>query len=1060
MADRNIIVTLQAHVQDYLNGMDRVRAATARAHAVTDAAGRAFLAVGATAAAGLALAVKASSEFGAKMAQLQSLSHASAGEMKQLSDAAMTVGTAYGFSATQVADAEIELTKAGIGVKEQLGGALKGALTLAAAGQLDVAQATEITTVAMTQFGLKAAEVPHVADLLAAGADKALGSVGDLGEALKNGGLQAHNMGLTIDDTVGLLSAFANAGILGAEAGTQMRSMFIQLQKPTRQSQDVLDKYGIALNDASGKFVGITKLGEELRQKLGGLTQAQRNQALATIFGSHAITGATVLYNDSGKAAEKAGLSIGDWIKNVNDSGFASAQAAGKMNSLQGDVQKLAAAFQTDLIKAGTAADGSLRGVVQSVTGVVKAFGDLPGPMQGSIVLATTLIAGIGLLGGAVLLAIPKIVAFKTTLDVLGVSGGRFARLFGAGGIVFAGVTDIIGAFGALGEIGTATAQQVELAGTRIRASWSGVDKLFGSAGSSLTSGKGLKAALNELGDAGAFSASGSTKIFDALTFHITHLSDVYKANEGTFDAMGQQLAGLAKQDYGQAARSFSSLVSKFHLGADETKNLLRVMPAYREELVAIADKNHIAATDTNLLALAQGKGGVSAKALAGAQRDAAAASAKNEQALGALQGQADTTTTSLDKLEQAIEGFGSAQLDARSAARKLEAAFDDAITAIKKNGHNLDITTQKGRDNSDALDNIATAATNAAAKYLHLNHDAAGAAKVLADGRAKFIDAAEAAGMGAKAAGKLADQLGLIPKNISTAVHVTGATGVGGTLHNLSAAGKAFAKAYEARLLADGHDATEAHKTAMAEAAKWEKQHPTATVDADPRKAKQSIAQATADAHKWDAQHPTATIDGNNKPTKAAIAVAMAAAADWDRQHPTATIAARDDASAKIRAIVAKMNNLNGTRATIYVNAVASGVSTGRAGQIAKNALLRAAGGEVPGPGPKGVDSVPALLAPGEHVLTARDVDLLGGQAAVYRLRQALQAGMVPRYAAGGAVPRISSSSSAAPVVEVVMPDTITVRDMKGLEFQMAVVADHTYARRDHAKAVSGRPR
>jgi TP901 family phage tail tape measure protein len=86
--------------------------------------------------------VKASTEFGAKMAQLQSLSHASAGDEAALRRGDDR-GTAYGFSATQVADAEIEMTKAGVSVKAQLGGALKGALDLAAAGQLDVAQATE-----------------------------------------------------------------------------------------------------------------------------------------------------------------------------------------------------------------------------------------------------------------------------------------------------------------------------------------------------------------------------------------------------------------------------------------------------------------------------------------------------------------------------------------------------------------------------------------------------------------------------------------------------------------------------------------------------------------------------------------------------------------------------------------------------------------------------------------------------------------------------------------------------------------------------------------------------
>ncbi|HEY9416157.1 MAG TPA: hypothetical protein VIQ30_15455, partial [Pseudonocardia sp.] len=48
--------------------------------------------------------------------------------------------------------------------------------------------------------------------------------------------------------------------------------------------------------------------------------------------------------------------------------------------------------------------------------------------------------------------------------------------------------------------------------------------------------------------------------------------------------------------------------------------------------------------------------------------------------------------------------------------------------------------------------------------------------------------------------------------------------------------------------------------------------------------------------------------------------------------------------------------------------------------------------GGPVEGAGPKGVDSQPYLLAPGEHVLTADEVDAAGGHAGVEKLRAALR--------------------------------------------------------------------
>jgi len=62
-----------------------------------------------------------------------------------------------------------------------------------------------------------------------------------------------------------------------------------------------------------------------------------------------------------------------------------------------------------------------------------------------------------------------------------------------------------------------------------------------------------------------------------------------------------------------------------------------------------------------------------------------------------------------------------------------------------------------------------------------------------------------------------------------------------------------------------------------------------------------------------------------------------------------------------------------------------------------------RATGGAIYG-GVAGRDSVPALLMPGEHVLTVADVAALGGQSGVYAFREAL-GNPVARFADGGSV-------------------------------------------------------
>lgn len=61
--------------------------------------------------------------------------------------------------------------------------------------------------------------------------------------------------------------------------------------------------------------------------------------------------------------------------------------------------------------------------------------------------------------------------------------------------------------------------------------------------------------------------------------------------------------------------------------------------------------------------------------------------------------------------------------------------------------------------------------------------------------------------------------------------------------------------------------------------------------------------------------------------------------------------------------------------------------------------------GGGVRGPGTGHSDSIPAMLSNGEHVLTADDVQRMGGQNGVYNFRSALRNGLIPGFDDGGAV-------------------------------------------------------
>lgn len=393
--NRNITVRLLADTSKFTAGMAKVSAEAEKTSTTMEASGgKTKLLTAGIAAAGIAAtalgvaAVRMAADFDAGMSTVQANTGASADEMSLLRQAAIDAGASTVYSATDAADAINELGKAGMSTSDILSGGLTGALDLAASDGMEVAEAAELMSSAMAQFNLTGADATRIADALAAGAGKAQGSARDLGYALQQSGMVANSFGIGMEETVGTLTSFANAGMTGSDAGTSLKSMLIALANPTKKAQSLMDELGISAYDAQGNFIGLKALAGQLQTQMSGLTQAQRNQALATIFGSDAIRAANVLYNEGADG-------IADWTEKVSDSGYAAQQAAAKNDNLRGDLENLSGSFESMMIKLGEGGQGPLRKLVQTIDMLVDGFGQLPAPVQQTIVLSTALAGGI-----------------------------------------------------------------------------------------------------------------------------------------------------------------------------------------------------------------------------------------------------------------------------------------------------------------------------------------------------------------------------------------------------------------------------------------------------------------------------------------------------------------------------------------------------------------------------------------------------------------------------------------------------------------------------------------
>jgi TP901 family phage tail tape measure protein len=556
-----------------------------------DSLGSAAGKVGLVAAAGIGAAVVKAADFDQAMSNVSAATGETTANMERLREAALEAGASTAFSATEAADGIEQLAKAGVATGDILNGGLMGALDLAAAGQLEVGEAAEIASKAMTQFGLAGDQVPHIADLLASAAGNASGEVSDFGQALAQSGLVADQVGLTLEETTGGLAAFASAGLLGSDAGTSFKQTLAALTPNSKKAAKEMEALGLSAFDSQGNFIGLAEFAGKLQGSLGDLTDEQRQATLETIFGSDAVRAASVLYEQGADGIQK-------WIDTVDDQGAAARIAGERLENLKGDLEELGGALETALIGTGDSAQGPLRAVVQQLTDVVNAYNELPPAAK----TGTAAIAGtVAVVGGglwAFSKAVQGIANTREALSDLGATSGRTGRaLRGAGraastaGALFAGLAVVDAAQGGLKDytigVEAMTEALLELADAE--------------AGAKVTQElKGIEDTIARLADPNAAQA-----LQDNISDAIGGIGGGSELREARAQIEGLDAALVSLVSGGNADVAAESL-ENLGLSGSEMKDLLTLLPGYGEALKGAANDIKLTEEQTEGLTKAQ----------------------------------------------------------------------------------------------------------------------------------------------------------------------------------------------------------------------------------------------------------------------------------------------------------------------------------------------------------------------------------------------------------------------------------------------------------------------
>lgn len=922
--NKNIVIRLMADTASYEAAMTRAGSTARTVASGMENTGRksALIASGMT-AAGLAVAafgvaaVKMAADFDQQMSTVQANTGATSAQMDQLRAAAIEAGASTVYSATDSADAINDLGKAGMSVTDILTGGLSGALNLAASDGMAVGDAAEYMANALSMFHLKGSQASQVADTLAAGAGKAVGNVSDFGEALNNCGAQANSFGMNIQETTGVLALFAQNGTIGAEAGTQLNSMLMKLAAPSAEASNTMKELGISAYDAQEHFVGMANFAGQLQKAEKNLTDEQRNQANATIFGSYAIKAANYLY----EAGESG---VNKWTKAVSESGYAAEQAAAKNNNLKGDLENLSGSMESLMISVGEGAQGPLRKMVQGLDTLVDAFAGLPSGAQQTIVVMASL-AGVlgavhkaaGNLNGStstmannIGLAIDPIQRVKTALA----SAQTAFQMFKASSMSASEQINAFGTSAGKAELKTAGFKAVgssvmsllggpwgialTVAGVALSAFVSHQQKAKEAAEqlqSALESGSSISETI-----AGAYQdmSSGGVKLttwLDKAGISLTDMTSAAMGNEAALKRVNKQIKEIDKLGMGATAATAIR------------KALEEESKAYDDASKKANEKSKAAKNAVD----ADGKSASAAKEAAGANKE--------------LGSSASDASSQIDDLVQALFGLESGNLTADQAVDQLNQKIGELSDTCKDNGvvfdqsgNLLDRFSEQGTKTKQALEDIASSAQNAAEKIIKQGESTGfssgeieRANGVLQDARDAIIRQAEASGMSEQAANALADRWGLSSDSIKASIDNIRMT----------------ADNNKAKLDVDDSKAKSKTKGAETNLDKFNKKIAKAKLDADAKKATASAKKAQKMMDDFNRKHVNATIDVTDKASKKAN-TASNNIGKLNGKKATARLDAKDNASPKVdkanaKKLSNKRNTLDSTdRATPKTNA------------------------------------------------------------------------------------------------------------------------------------------
>lgn len=346
--------------------------------------------------------------------------------MDTLSKLAKKMGAETAFSASECAEALNYLALAGYDT-QQMCDTLPTVLNLAAAGDIALADASDMVTDAMSALGMGVDEAETMVDQMAKTASTTNTSVAQLGEGILTIGATAKSIKGGTAELNTALGILANNGIKGAEGGTHLRNIILSLQNPTDKAAAQMEALGLSVYDSEGNMRSMNDILGDLNKSMDGMTSAEKSNIISTIFNKTDLSSVNALLANTGETWDSL-------QKSITDSGGAAQQMADtQLDNLQGQITILKSALEGLAISFGEL----LMPAIKQIVGWVQKFVDWLNGMNDGTKKVIMTVALLAAALSPVLIVIGKVISAVGTImtvvpkiaGVINTVKGAFAAL-------------------------------------------------------------------------------------------------------------------------------------------------------------------------------------------------------------------------------------------------------------------------------------------------------------------------------------------------------------------------------------------------------------------------------------------------------------------------------------------------------------------------------------------------------------------------------------------------------------------------------------------------------